>query len=368
MRSLERITIKNFKSIREQTLNLRRLNLFIGGNGAGKSNLIQAFRFLREVVQRNLAIYSLERGADNLIYFGSRVSKTMSFSLIFGESNTSHGYDITLSPTDEGGLVINSETVYSHHRTKYPEPYSTVINTGGRESALATSKMRIAQYVQRDLESYRLYHFHDTSDTSPIKAAGPLADNAFLRPDASNLAAFLYLLQEKSPDHYRNIEDTIRQTAPFFDRFNLAPSRLNSDRIRIEWQERGSDEYFNAAALSDGTLRFMCLSTLLLQPRLPALILLDEPELGLHPAAIALLAEMLSSASTRTQVLVATQSVTLVNQFAPEQIWTVDRADKQSVFSHLGKEDLTLWLSDYDSYEGYSLGELWEKNVLGARP
>ena len=112
----------------------------------------------------------------------------------------------------------------------------------------------------------------------------------------------------------------------------------------------------------------MCLVTLLLQPELPALILLDEPELGLHPAAVALLAEMLLSASTRTQVLVATQSVTLVNQFAPEHVWTVNREDRQSVFRHLDKNDLAEWLDEYAGYEGYALGELWEKNVLGARP
>jgi predicted ATPase len=104
------------------------------------------------------------------------------------------------------------------------------------------------------------------------------------------------------------------------------------------------------------------LATLLLQPELPAVVLLDEPELGLHPAAITLLADLLSSASNRTQVMVATQSVTLVNQFDPEQVWAVDRADSQSVFRHLGGSDMSAWLDDY------ALGELWEKNVLGARP
>ena len=142
----------------------------------------------------------------------------------------------------------------------------------------------------------------------------------------------------------------------------MSRRRLNPSKIRVEWQERGSDVYFNATSFSDGTLRFLCLAVLLLQPELPSLILLDEPELGLHPAAVTLLASMLSSASERTQVIVATQSVTLVNQFTPENVWTVDREDGQSVFRQLSSSDQSEWLEDY------SLGELWEKNLLGARP
>lgn len=144
--------------------------------------------------------------------------------------------------------------------------------------------------------------------------------------------------------------------------FHLAPRKLNEEKIRLEWREQGSDAYFNASALSDGTLRFICLATLLLQPNLPAVVLLDEPELGLHPSAVSLLADLLISASTRTQVVVATQSVTLVNQFEPAHIWTVDRENNASVFRHLPQSDMSSWLDDY------SLGELWEKNVLGARP
>lgn len=347
---------------------LGRLNVFIGGNGAGKSNLMQAFRFLREIVQQNLAHYSLARGADNLLYFGRKTSKFMEFFLEFGEGSLSNSYRLLLGPTDEGTLVVNQETVYFHDRERYKQATSEYISLGSKESALAATKSRIAGWVRRDLDTYRLYHFHDTSDSAPVKGAGPVEDNRFLRPDASNLAAFLYRLQKRFPDHYRNIEDAVRQIAPFFERFNLEPSRLAPDKIRLEWKEKGSDAYFNAMSLSDGTLRFLCLATLLLQPELPAVVLLDEPELGLHPAAVSLLADLMSSAATKTQLLVATQSVTLVNQFEPEQVWTVDRVNGQSEFRHLGRQDLSVWLERYGNYDGYGLGELWEKNVLGARP
>ncbi len=362
MRTLKKLTIKNFKSIRDQTLELERLNIFIGANGSGKSNLIQVFRFLREIQQQNLATYSLERGADSLLYFGRKASNFMEFFLEFVENDLSNAYRIRLAPTDEGTLIVNREVVYFQDWQRFSEPTSEILSFGSKEATLCTSAHGIANYVRRDLETYQLYHFHDTSETAAVKGIWEVEDNRFLRPQAENLAAFLYWLQEKNPDHFAMIQDTVRQIAPFFDEFRLAPSKLNEAKIRLEWKEKGSDAYFNASSLSDGTLRFICLTTLLLQPQLPAVVLLDEPELGLHPAAITLLADLLSSAATRTQVIVATQSVNLVNQFEPEQIWTVDREDNQSVFRQLTRQNMDGWL------DNYALGELWEKNVLGARP
>ena len=364
MRTLEKLTIKNFKSIREQTLSLGPLNVFIGGNGSGKSNLIQVFRCLREIVNQNLAVYTATKGgADTLLHFGRKRSLTMSFRLDFSEGDTANAYSVMLQAADDDTLFVASETAYYHDRKNYPKkPYDHPIASASKESKLKATRHICATQVMHDLDSYRIYHFHDTSDTAPAKAANDLDDNRVLRPQAENLAAFLYWMQQRKPDHFANVQDTVRQIAPFFEEFRLQPSRLNEKKIFLEWKERGSDAYFNASSLSDGTLRFICLTTLLLQPDLPAVILLDEPELGLHPAAVTLLADLLSSAATRTQVIVATQSVTLVNQLEQDSVWTVDRADNQSVFRHLKGEDMSTWL------DGYALGELWEKNVLGARP
>jgi predicted ATPase len=363
MHTLEKLTIKNFKSIREQTLALGRLNVFIGANGSGKSNLIEAFRFLREIVNQNLAGYTgMKGGADTLLYFGRKKSPEMSFQLEFGEGDSGEGYWVKLQGTEEDSFLIKEERAYYDVRKNDPTPVDIVFSTFSRESKLKTSDHLIAREAKTALESYQVYHFHDTSDTAAVKGSGDVEDNRVLRPQADNLAAFLYWMQQKQPDHFANIQDTLRQIAPFFQEFRLAPSKLNESKIRLEWKEKGSDAYFNSSSFSDGTLRFLCLATLLLQPQLPAVVLLDEPELGLHPAAIALLADLLSSAATRTQVIVATQSVTLVNQFEPESVWAVDRVDQQSVFRHLSRQDMTAWLDDY------GLGELWEKNILGARP
>ena len=358
MRRLDKLTITNFKSIREQTLRLGALNVFIGANGSGKSNLIEVFRFLREIVMQHLGVYTLRQGgADTLLHFGRKTSKFMEFELEFAEDSKSDIYKVTLTDTNDDDLVIATERAHSR---KSQNPFFRNISSL-RESRLREIDDISTRQILHDLEGYGVYHFHDTSDEAAVKGTSEVEDNRYLRPQAENLAAFLYWMQETHPEQFANIRDTVRQIAPFFDDFSLQPSRL-SGKIRLEWREVGTDTYFNASSLSDGTLRFICLATLLLQPDLPAMVLLDEPELGLHPAAVTVLASLLASAATRTQVIVATQSVTLVNQFEPGDVWTADREDHQTVFRHLSEADMAGWLDDY------ALGELWEKKILGARP
>ncbi len=362
MRRLEHLTIRNFRSIREQTLELGALNVFIGGNGAGKSNLVQVFRFLKEISLGHLQQYSLVKGADALLHFGRKRSPRMEFELRFSDASYENEYLLSLTPTDKDTLVVERETTGFRDTTKYDRPFRDIVALSAQESALDQADGRIARFVREDLRNYRVYHFHDTSDQAAMRGTCAVDDNTFLREDASNLAAFLYYLQERKPRTMENIVATLQQIAPFFEGFQLAPSRINPEKIRLEWREKGNEAYFNASAFSDGTLRFLCLATLLMQPELPRLVLLDEPELGLHPAAIVLLADLLRSASQRTQLIVATQSVGLVNQLSHEQVWTVDREDGQSTMRSLAKADLGDWL------DGYALGDLWEMNKLGARP
>ena len=214
------------------------------------------------------------------------------------------------------------------------------------------------------LRAWRLYHFHDTGFFSPMKKISRLHDNRFLREEGSNLASFLYLLHERYESSYSMIRKTIRLVAPFFGDFILRPLELNSDTIQLQWRHRNSDEPFEASSLSDGTLRFMALATLLLQPAnlRPGIIVLDEPELGLHPYAIAILAAMLRSASSETQIVLATQSPILLDHFEPEDVLIADRVERQTRIHRLESDALAEWLDDY------SLGQLWEKNHFGGRP
>ena len=197
-----------------------------------------------------------------------------------------------------------------------------------------------------------------------MKKTADVNDNRHLRPDGTNLAPFLHFLREKHEDAYRLVVNTVRQAAPFFRDFALEPLRLNPDKIRLEWRHEGTDAYFDASSLSDGTLRFMVLATLFLQPTeyRPSVILVDEPELGMHPFAITLLASLMKSASTDSQVIVSTQSSLLLDHFEPEEVLVADRVDGATRLARLESSRLESWLEDY------SLGQLWEKNELGGRP
>jgi predicted ATPase len=360
--ALDRFVIKGFKSIAAADVTLRSLNVMIGANGAGKSNLIAAFGLLKEVVDQHLQLAVARRGgASPLLHNGPKHTATMRFELHFGRN----GYEADLGAAEGDALFFERESCWFQGEG-FAKPYTVPLGAGHRESRLAEEAQhkpgRTPDHVLATLRSWSIYHFHDTSRSAPVKQRGKIDDNASLRPDAANLAAFLYLLRTTEPPAYRRIVAAIRQVAPFFDDFDLRADPLSEGTIQLEWREHGSDTYFNAHALSDGTLRFVCLATLLLQPRPPSLVLLDEPELGLHPFAIAQLAAMLQSAATKTQLLVGTQSVTLMNQLEPDDIVMVDRANGASSFRRIGAQEIASWAEDY------VLGELWEKNVFGGRP
>jgi predicted ATPase len=360
MNSLKRIQVKGFKSIREMDLEIRPLNVLIGANGAGKSNFISVFKVLAQIVEKRLQTFVAESGGGNsFLHFGRKVTREIEISVEFGIN----GYVAQLIPTSGDSLAFSKE-YYWHSKGERKQQLD--LGAGHRETNLRdeprTKNVRGASDVLRHLQGLRVYHFHDTTDSAKLKQKGNISDNAYLRADASNLAAFLYLLREKHKDSYDLTLETTRLAAPFFADFVLRPDPHNQSLILLEWQEKNSDVYFNASHLSDGTLRFIGLATLLLQPDLPSTILIDEPELGLHPYAITLLASMLQSASTKTQVIVSTQSVPLVNQFAPEDIIVVDREDGQSAFKRQLSQELEGWM------EEYSLGEIWEKNIIGGRP
>ena len=362
MSSLDRIIIRGFKSIREADLPLGPLNVLIGANGAGKSNLIATFDLLHSIVEGRLQT-SVARagGASSLLHYGPKQTNELVLELQFGAA----GYRATLGSAPGDALFFENEECWNEGAS-YTRPFVVRLGGGHKETELTAEAARfpgkIAARVLSTLRSWRIYHFHDTSPGAPVKQKGRIDDNASLRADASNLAAFLYRLRESEEPAYRRIVAAIRQVAPFFDDFELRSDPLGQDRIQLEWRERGSDEYFNAHSMSDGTLRFVCLATLLLQPLPPSLVLIDEPELGLHPFAITQLAAMLQSAATKTQVLVATQSVTLMNQLDPGDIVVVDRAEGPSTFKRIGLDEVEAWAEDY------ALGDLWEKNVLGGRP
>jgi len=268
----------------------------------------------------------------------------------------SNSYACTLVPDQTGGLIFKQEWIGDSDDKKRQD----LGNRGDKESALPSSTDSIASQVACYLSDWQIYHFHDTSETAKVKQSGAIYDNERLRPQAENLAAFLFSIQ--NTDQYQKIVQTIQRVAPFFHDFILKPEKTDPDSIRLRWKHRGTDDYFDANAFYDGTLRFICLTTLLHQPVLPLMILLDEPELGLHPYAMQLLAGMMRSVAHKTQVIASSQSVTLANQFEWQDLIIVEQPEHASLFRRLNEDQIKVWL------DNYRIGELWEKNLIGGTP
>lgn len=368
MNRLSELELEGFKSIRKLQLALRPINVFIGANGSGKSNLLSFFKMLNYMMTEGLDIFVGKAGGANaLLYYGSKTTPEMSFRLGFETDRGWNEYFARLVSAAGDTLIFADERIKYVPKEK-PDRPPVSLGAGHRNTLLAQEDLldrrvvRTAKTIRSLMSTWRFYQFHDTSENSNMRKHASVHENRWLMHDGGNLASLLYWMRETHPAYYRRIVLTIRRVAPFFDDFTLEPSRWNENKIILEWKEIGSESVFTVHQLSDGTLRFIALATLLLQPYPPALMVIDEPELGLHPHAISVLAELIKAAGETSQILVSTQSVTLVNEFEPEDVIVVERSQGESLFRRLNGDELANWL------EEYSLGDLWMKNVIGGGP
>jgi predicted ATPase len=360
MSRVNQLSVSGYKSIKElNDFSLGNLNVLIGANGAGKSNFISLFRLLNEMYEEQLQLFvQTQGGPDAILHFGRNATSKLHAEFYFAKN----GYKFDLVPTNDNRLVFEREVSW-FKGVFFDTTPSAVLGNGHEESKLKTAKDKYSPYVRDSVSNWRVYHFHDTSEKAKVKQKHPANDNLRLKPDAANLAAYLRMLREKYPDEYERIINTIQLVAPFFDDF--VHREGNIDTVELEWILKGNaDTPFRAHMLSDGTLRFICLATLLLQPivLLPDTILIDEPELGLHPYAITVLADIFKQVAEQKQLIISTQSVELVNELSPEDVIVVDQVDEASTFHRFTAGELSGWL------EQYALGELWKRNVLGGRP
>ncbi len=369
---LTNIHLEGFKSVNGegQDIPLGDITVLLGANGAGKSNLISFFKMLNYMMTGALQIYIGESGfADSLLYYGSKRTPRLRASLTFSNADSEDTYHFALSHA-AGDTLIFTEESFVWQKRDSDTPYVVQLDPGSKESRLTEKgeSDKTAAVISSLLKGCRVFQFHDTSKEAKIRNSGYIEDDSFLRSDGGNLAAFLYAMQqqEETRPYYQRIVRYVRMAMPQFHDFVLQPSPRNENYIILNWRESDSEYLFGLHQISDGSLRFMALATLLLQPlkTLPEVIVLDEPELGLHPAAIPILAGMIRTASQHSRVLLATQSTRLVDEFDPENIVVVERDEKEecSVYRRLDAAALAQWL------ERYSLSELWEKNVIGGRP
>ncbi|PID27118.1 MAG: recombinase RecF [Candidatus Cloacimonadota bacterium] len=354
---LEKLTIEGFKSIRElKDFKLSNLNLIIGGNGAGKSNFIEFFRMLSAMMKKDglKEFIAKNGGADSFLFGGPKTSSKIYVDMSFGLN----GYEFELAPTDDGYFLVNRE--YRHF---HGFPFPKNLGNGNFNPVLPNDveEGNASWHTYEAITSWKIYHFHDTSKESGMRRGQDINHNEKLYTDGSNIAAFLYMLREKHPKSYQDIIDAITLVIPFFDDFILT---INfDDKIKLDWRQKGLRDFpMRPTHLSDGSIRFICLATALLQPDPPSTIIIDEPELGLHPAAIEILAELIQASSNRTQIIISTQSPALIDHFSIEDIIVVNRENGASIFKRLEEKDFKIWL------ESYSIGELWSKDIISGSP
>ena len=366
-KKLSKVTIRGYKSIafdNPVTLKLGDVSILLGANGAGKSNIISFFRMLGYMMSKSFGIYVEKSGtANSLLHYGSKITPVMSGTLEFTDDKSVDSYHFSLSNAAPDRLIITEESIKWHRKTEN-KPYEVLLEPNFKESALADSKDYVAKSIYWMLAYCKVYQFHDSSNEGPLRQACPVDTANYLQSHGNNLPSFLLYLRDNFADAYKRIADYVRDVVPQFQDFYLEP---NNKTISLRWIDNSATDYrFNAYQFSDGSIRFIALATLLLQPAktMPDVIILDEPELGLHPYAITQLAEMIKDASIHAQVIIATQSKDLVDHFDVDNISVVemDKNTQSTSVIHLKENDYKLWL------EQYTVSELWDKNIIGGRP
>lgn len=348
---MKKIEIKGYKSIKELSLPLRSINIFIGANGSGKSNFLSFFDFLKQVYKRNLQETVALKGIDTFLHKGDKITQQISTHLFFPNTN---GYSFTLKKGDAGFIFTHEGMWYNNPNLINPIEIASL----STESSLIYRTEPRADYIRNYLNQLAKYHFHDTGESSPFNKESNIDNDKFYLYDkGSNLGAFVYNIFQEDRIVYNFIVKTIQSIAPYFSDFYLQPS--NNGNVRLRWQSKFSDAVYGVNDLSDGTIRFIALAVLFLQPNLPETIIIDEPELGLHPSAIAKLAGLIKSAAAKkTQVIIATQSTDLISHFDAEDIITVDQINGESKFERLDSQKLKQWLEDY------TIDDLWKRNII----
>jgi predicted ATPase len=365
---LTQFELKGFRSIASADLSFGAVNVLIGPNGAGKSNLIAFFRMLAFMLSGpgGLARYVGQAGgATSLLHNGPKVTERIEARLVLETELGTNEYEFALAYASGDALYFDQERCRFSAKGRSANPRWIDFGVGHSTPKLLEAPQAAAQKTQRTilslLRGMQVYQFHDTSTGARVKQRGFIDDDRYLRADAGNLAPFLFRLRNHHSPYYHRVVETLRQIAPFFDDFLLEPE---GDSVLLRWRAVQSDIVFGPHQMSDGTLRAVALLTLLLQPPtlLPSMIVIDEPELGLHPFAVRVIAGLVHSAAVERQCLVATQSPQFLDEFDVGEVIIVERAGQSSHLRRLTQDEYNEWLREY------SLSELWDMNVLGGRP
>lgn len=364
---IDHVRIKGFRSLADVKLSrIPNAAVLIGANGSGKSNFIRFFEMLSWMLRSRQLAEFVERqgGADDQLHGGNRHTSRIEAEIRLRTERGSNDYRFMLSYAHPDRFIFTDEA-YRFNRKEFSTEadWQSLGSTHLEAKIVETAQSnKTANIIVNLLRNCAVYQFHDTSDTSYFKQRWDREENNQLRSHGGNLAAVLHRLEREDIKRYELICQHIARILPAFDRFEIEESY---GRVFLRWKAKGTDKTFGAHLTSDGSLRFFALVTLLNLPpeMLPDVLLLDEPELGLHPAAIALIGDMIKALAEERQIIVATQSPLLVDAFGLEEIFVLDLHEGRTKFRKLTPDDYRVWLDD-----NFTPGELWQKNLIGGRP
>ena len=373
MNQLAQLHLQGFRSIKDATIEFRPLNVFIGANGAGKSNLIDFFRMLNYALSRGFqGSYLADRGpASHILHFGQKRTPVINAELKFVAERGHNYYRFSLAHVrqDDTFLFTNEEVQFYASDRTVPTPAIPLGPGGHRESGFSEQwsvNDPTVAFIKRLISRCRVYQFHDTGISSYLRGNPFKDDNRYLRADGGNLAAILYRLLQEKPEIYREVTRNLQAVLPWLDQFILEPEGLEGKQVvPLRWRMVGQGDYdFVAGQLSDGSLRIIALVTLLLLPEemQPGILVIDEPELGLHPAAENVIGGLIKHASRTCQIIISTQSSTFIDHFSPDDVIVTEIENGMSNFTRQSEQGLKNWL------ERYTLSQIWSKNIIGGRP
>ena len=371
MNAIESVHVRGFRSLADFRVDdLPNVTVMIGPNGAGKSNFVRFFEMMGWMLMapRRLARFvRWQGGADDQLFGGHARTERIEADVALRTSVGRADYRFSLAHTNPDLLEFDDERFRLHNGDPSNDSPWQELGSGHPEAKILEARSADsdvgsgATAIVKTLRSCSCYQFHDTSDRSPIKKTWDASDWGRLRGDGGNLAAVLHFLEQNDVRRYESICRYVSRVLPVFDRFALEERH---DRVILRWKVKSSNKTYGAHLASDGSLRLFALVTLLNLPLdlLPRVILLDEPELGLHPAAISLVGGMIRSLASQRQIIVATQSSLLVDVFELDQLFVLDLDGDATTVQRMKSDDYHEWLGEC------STGQLWEDNLLGGYP
>ncbi len=388
------VRIQGFRSLREVDLALSPLSVLIGPNGSGKSNFMDLLSLMGEASYGHLADGIASRGGfDNVSFKGDPGDIYVEFRFppegVFQEERAPVKFRIHLRRVGSLPKVWFEQVEKApdeHHRNPLQlmrrdkdgcefRSIKTRMTEELEEKALESeSELAIFQVKDQDkypapykllrmLQEWTFYRDIEVGPAAPIRQPSILRPTVRLASDGSNLASVLYSIQQQHPATWKEIEEILETVYPDFHSITFPPEG-GDGKVVLRWWERPYERKtgFSANLLSDGTLKLLCLIAILKSPDPPPLICMDEPEVGLHPDWVKLVAELLQSASSRTQVIVASHSPQLVSKLDPNEIVVVEKEQGETCVQRLSEEELEKWMQQYQ------IGDLWLAGHFGGRP